>query len=73
MTKQTAVRPVHQILKIHVLQGRPDIAEFAEKNLRNFTIFSQNTSCANITKCDNIAEIAEIFLRFMLQITFWAP
>ena len=45
----------------------------ADKNLRNFTIFSRNTSCANIAECANITEfanIAEFFGDLYLKLPF---
>jgi hypothetical protein len=47
--------------------------QICRKNLRNFTIFSLNSSCANIVECANIAEfakIAEIFWHLYLESLF---
>jgi hypothetical protein len=50
------------ILSLNYYRGA-DIADFqknVEKNLCNFTIFSENTLSANIAECANIAEFSDI-------------
>jgi hypothetical protein len=52
---------------------RTNIAEFAniaEKNLRNFTIFSLILASGNIAECANIAEISwvvEVFITILFE------
>ena len=65
----------HVIYKLKCTVGAISPAQFHQicrKNLRNFTIFSWNTSCANIAEWANIAEFFwDLYLKLLSERHKW--